>query len=197
MNFLTLLILSYILGSIPFGLLLTRLAGLGDIRSIGSGNIGATNVLRTGRKGLALSTLLLDAAKGFAAVFIAQYAYPEMAQFAGLAALIGHMHPVWLRFKGGKGVSTALGVLLAFSWPVALCVLSIWLVTAYLSRYSSLSAMTATALSPAVAFLLGNRELVWLLTVMTVLIFIKHRNNIVRLIRRTEPKIGQNKTDEA
>lgn len=190
MNFLYLLCLAYVFGSIPFGLVLTKLAGLGDIRSIGSGNIGATNVLRTGRKGLAFLTLVLDAGKGAAAVLIAAYAYPSMAQFAGLVALLGHMHPVWLRFKGGKGVSTALGVLLALAWPVALGSAAVWLLMAYFFRYSSLSALTAAVAAPLLALALGYQDQIWLLIAIAVLIFIKHADNILRLVKGTETKIG-------
>lgn len=193
MNFFFLLCVAYVLGSIPFGLILTRLAGLGDIREIGSGNFGATNVLRTGNKRLAFFTLALDAAKGAAAVGLALYAYPSMAQFAGLAALLGHMYPVWLKFKGGKGVSTSLGVLLVLSWPVALCAVAVWLLMAYFFRYSSLSALTATLAAPVFAWAFGYHDMIWMLIVMAVLIFVKHADNIVRLMRGTETKIGQKK----
>lgn len=196
MNFLFLIVLSYLLGSIPFGWVLTKIAGLGDIRSIGSGNIGATNVLRTGRKGLAALTLALDAGKGAAAVAIAAYAYPSMEQFAGLAALLGHMYPIWLKFKGGKGVATAVGALLTLSWPVGLSACGVWLAMAYAFRYSSLSALIATAAAPALAWIFGYHDLIWLLIVMAVLIYIKHAANILRLIRGQESKIGQKKKNE-
>jgi acyl phosphate:glycerol-3-phosphate acyltransferase len=196
MNFLTVLALAYVLGSIPFGWILAKAARLGDLRAIGSGNIGATNVLRTGRKGLAFLTLLLDASKGAAAVLLAEYFYPGMGQLAGLAAVFGHMFPVWLRFRGGKGVSTALGMLLALAWPVGFGALAIWILVAYFFRYSSLSALTASALSPALAFLFGYRDMVWLAAVLTVLIFIRHKKNVWRLVNHTEPKIGQNEDHE-
>lgn len=193
MNFLPLLILSYLLGSIPFGWILAKAWKLGDIRAIGSGNIGATNVLRTGRRGLALLTLLLDIGKGAAAVWIATTAYPGMEQFAGLAAVLGHLFPVWLRLKGGKGVSTSLGVLLALAWPVALGTLGVWLLMAYVFRYSSLSALTASAFGPVFAFAFGPTSMIWLTTVLAVLIFLRHKKNIRRLLDGTEPKIGQKK----
>jgi len=192
MIFLYVLILAYLLGSIPFGLILTRLAGHGDIRFIGAGNGGATNVLRTGNKSLALATLILDVGKGSVAVLIADYAYPEMGQFAGLAALLGHMFPVWLVFKGGKGVSTSLGILLPLAWPVALSAAGVWLMMAFRFRYSSLSALTATAIAPALAWMFGYPHIIWLLAIIAVLIFIKHRDNVRRLLDGTETKIGQN-----
>src|SRR5262245_40394888 len=152
-------LLGYLLGSIPFGLLLTLAAGLGDIRRIGSGNIGATNVLRTGRKGLAAATVLLDGGKGVVAVLIAQHWGPDIAMLAGLGALIGHLFPVWLRFKGGKGVATGLGVLLALDWRIGLIACAAWLVVALLLRYSSLAALVAFAAAPLAAWLISTREL--------------------------------------
>jgi acyl phosphate:glycerol-3-phosphate acyltransferase len=191
MNFIYVLALSYFLGSIPFGLVVTRLAGRGDIRRVGSGNIGATNVLRTAGKGLALLTFLLDVGKGSAAVLIAAYAYPGLEQFAGLAALAGHMFSVWLRFKGGKGVSTSLGVLLVLAWPVGLSAGAVWIAMAAFFRYSSLSALTATACAPVLAYIFGYHNTIWLLAVMAVLIFLKHKDNVCRLLSGTETKIGK------
>jgi len=184
--------LGYLLGSIPFGLLLTRVAGLGDIRAIGSGNIGATNVLRTGRKGLAAATLLLDALKGAAAVLIAAaLAGRDAALSAGLGAVLGHLFPVWLRFKGGKGVATSYGVLIAASWPVGLAAGAVWLVMAKVGRISSLSALTSFAAAPLLAWALADSGLVKLSLAIAVLVFARHHANIRRLIAGTEPRIGQ------
>lgn len=185
----------YLLGSIPFGLVLTRMAGLGDIRAIGSGNIGATNVLRTGNKGLALATLILDASKGAIAVGIALYFTNfNIALIAGFAALVGHLFPVWLKFKGGKGVATTLGTLLALKPLVGLAACGIWLLTALLTRYSSLSAIIAVLASPFVAhFLYDNSYLDGFCGFVALLVVMKHRANIERLIRKEEPKIGQKK----
>jgi glycerol-3-phosphate acyltransferase PlsY len=184
----------YLLGSIPFGLLLTRMAGLGDVRQIGSGNIGATNVLRTGRKGLAAATLLLDAGKGAAAVLIAQLWGPDMAVTAALGAVLGHLFPVWLGFKGGKGVATALGVLLALSLPLgALCCLT-WLAVAFLFRYSSLAALAALGAAPLLSwYLLGDLQMVQLTGALAALVWLRHQQNIRRLLTGTEPKIGRKK----
>ena len=182
----------YLLGSIPFGLLLTRAAGGPDVRTIGSGNIGATNVLRTGRKGLAAATLVCDALKGTVAVLAAAfYAGHEAALAAGLGAFLGHLFPVWLKFKGGKGVATYIGVLIGLYWPAALIFCAIWLIVALVSRYSSLSALIASALTPASLYLLGQPTTAALFLVLTVLLWIMHRANIRRLIDRTEGKIGQ------
>jgi acyl phosphate:glycerol-3-phosphate acyltransferase len=182
--------LAYLLGSIPFGLLLTRIAGLGDIRRIGSGNIGATNVLRTGRKGLAALTLALDFGKGVAAVLIADNFGPDMAIFAAFGVVLGHMFPVWLRFKGGKAVATAGGVLTALSWPLGLAAFATWLVVAAIFRYSSLAALVACVLAPAYDFLLTRRidhtEIVGLIALLVIL---RHRANIARLLRGEESKI--------
>jgi glycerol-3-phosphate acyltransferase PlsY len=186
-------VLGYLLGSIPFGLLLTRMAGLGDIRKIGSGNIGATNVLRTGNKGLALATLLLDGGKGAAAVLIARYFEPDLAVIAGAGAFIGHIFPVWLKFKGGKGVATALGTLLALNWEVGVLCCLTWLVVAFVFRYSSLSALLAIALSPVYAFFLGTMPQVWLGLALAILVWIRHHENIRRLLKGEEPKIGKKK----
>jgi glycerol-3-phosphate acyltransferase PlsY len=189
----------YLCGSIPFGLILTKLAGTQDIRSIGSGNIGATNVLRTGHKGLAAATLLGDTFKGAAAVLLV-YAYygpdyryfgHELAIPAALGAFLGHLFPVWLGFKGGKGVATYIGVLFALAWPVGIAFCLIWLAVAALTRYSSLAALTASLATPFTLLLLGRQPEAALFTLLTVLIFIMHRANIARLINRTEGKIGK------
>jgi glycerol-3-phosphate acyltransferase PlsY len=181
----------YALGSIPFGLLLTRLAGLGDVRQIGSGNIGATNVLRTGRKGLAAATLLLDAAKGAAAVLIAHAAFgPTAATVAGFGALLGHIFPVWLKFKGGKGVATFLGVMAALAWHLAAVFAIVWLAVAATTRISSLSALVATFAVPVAAFLMGYEQIAIAAALMGAIILVKHRANIRRLLAGEEPKIG-------
>jgi glycerol-3-phosphate acyltransferase PlsY len=184
-------LLAYLLGSIPFGLVLARVMGLGDLRAIGSGNIGATNVLRTGSKKAAFATLILDGAKGGVAVLIAQAVLgPDAAQVAGLAAFLGHLYPVWLRFHGGKGVATFIGVTLALAWPVGLSICGIWLLVFAGTRISSLSALAAAGMSVFVAFLLGRFDMVALMLVLTLLIFTKHRANIARLRAGTEPKFG-------
>jgi len=180
----------YLLGSIPFGLLLTRAAGLGDVRSIGSGNIGATNVLRTGRKGLAATTLLLDALKGTAAALIAARWGLEPALAAGFGAFIGHIWPVWLRFKGGKGVATYLGVLIGLAWQGALAFAAIWLAVAAITRYSSLSALVAAVAVPILLYVFGWPEIAGLFAVMTLIVLYKHRANISRLLAGTESRIG-------
>lgn len=186
------LVLGYALGSIPFGLILARLAGAGDIRDIGSGNIGATNVLRTGRKGLAAATLLCDMLKGTAAVLIAHHFLgKEAALIGGLGAFLGHLFPVWLKFRGGKGVATYIGVLIAFAWPIALGYGAIWIVIAVLTRYSSLSALVATAATPAMLWWLGYHSDAQLFLLLSVLVFVMHRANIARLFAGTESKIGQ------
>jgi len=185
------LAIGYVLGSIPFGLLLTRLAGTTDLRSIGSGNIGATNVLRTGRKDLAAATLLLDGLKGMAAVFIGAALSPEGGMIAGLAAFIGHIAPVWLRFKGGKGVATFLGVLFGLNWPTALIFCGVWLSAAALSRYSSLGALTASVAAPAALLILGHGGEAFVVTIMAAIVFYRHRENIARLRAGAETRIGQ------
>ncbi|MBB6411116.1 glycerol-3-phosphate 1-O-acyltransferase PlsY [Mesorhizobium sangaii] len=184
------LVFGYLLGSIPFGLLLTRAAGLGDVRKIGSGNIGATNVLRTGNKGLAAATLLLDALKGTAAVLITGHFAPELAIWAGLGAFLGHLFPAWLGFKGGKGVATYLGVLIGLAWQVALIFAVVWLVIAFLFRYSSLAALTAAIVVPIALYFLSTPQIATLFLVMSIIVFIKHRENISRLFAGTEGKIG-------
>ncbi|WP_442771859.1 glycerol-3-phosphate 1-O-acyltransferase PlsY [Paenirhodobacter enshiensis] len=187
-------VLGYLLGSIPFGVLVTRIMGLGDLRKIGSGNIGATNVLRTGNKAAAVATLLLDGGKGAVAVLVAGALFgPNAAQLAGGAAFIGHLYPVWLRFQGGKGVATFLGTLLALGWPVGIAACLVWLATALLTRISSLSALVAAAAAVPLALVLGQRELMPLVTVMALLIFWRHRGNITRLAHGTEPRIGGKK----
>ncbi|MBZ9910120.1 glycerol-3-phosphate 1-O-acyltransferase PlsY [Mesorhizobium sp. BR115XR7A] len=184
------LVFGYLLGSIPFGLLLTRAAGLGDVRKIGSGNIGATNVLRTGNKGLAAATLLLDMLKGTAAVLIASHFAPEAAIWAGLGAFLGHLFPAWLGFKGGKGVATYLGVLVGLAWQVALIFAVVWLVMAFLFRYSSLAALAAAVVVPIALYFLSTPQIAILFVVMSIIVFIKHRENISRLIAGSEGKIG-------
>jgi acyl phosphate:glycerol-3-phosphate acyltransferase len=184
----------YLLGSIPFGIVLTRLAGIGDIRKIGSGNIGATNVLRTGNKGLALATLLLDGGKGAAAVLVARMWGPDTAVLAGTGALIGHMAPVWLKFRGGKGVATALGMLLAIAWPAGLAACATWLATAAIFRYSSLAALVALAAAPVFAWWLGDPQIMELAILTAVLVWARHWQNIARLATGKEPKIGRKKT---
>lgn len=184
--------LGYLLGSVPFGLVITRLLGLGDLRKIGSGNIGATNVLRTGNKPAALATLLLDSGKGAIAVLIARYTLGETAaQVAGAAAFIGHIYPVWLRFQGGKGVATFLGTMIALAWPVGLAACAVWLATAVVMRISSLSALVSAAATVPLAYFLGHRDLMMLAAGLSVLIFWRHRSNIARLAMGTEPRIGK------
>jgi len=185
-------LIGYLLGSIPFGLVLTRLAGTQDLRSIGSGNIGATNVLRTGRKGLAAATLLLDMLKGTAAVVISGYfGGPDAAMLAGLGAFLGHIFPVWLKFKGGKGVAVYIGILLGLFWPAAIAFCVIWLAVAFASRYSSLSALVASLVTPLLLWWFGHLVLAALFAVLTLLLFYMHRENIKRLMAGTEGRIGQ------
>ncbi len=184
-------LLSYLAGSIPFGLLVTRALGLGDVRKIGSGNIGATNVLRTGNKAAAAATLILDAAKGAVPVLLARaYLDEPAAQIAGLGAFLGHLFPVWLKFRGGKGVATFLGVVLALAWPVGLIACATWLVVAATARISSLSALVAAAMTPVWLWFLGPREAAWLGAVLAALVLIRHHANIRRMIAGTEPRIG-------
>ena len=186
------LVIGYLLGSIPFGLVLTRLAGTQDLRTIGSGNIGATNVLRTGRKGLAAATLILDALKGTAAVLIGGYlGGPDGAMLGGLGAFLGHLFPVWLKFRGGKGVAVYIGILIGLIWPAAILFCLIWLALAFTLRYSSLSALTASVITPIVLWLVGHTALATLFAALTLLLIYMHRENIKRLMAGTEGKIGQ------
>ncbi len=185
-------VIGYLLGSIPFGLVLTKLAGTADLRSVGSGNIGATNVLRTGRKGLAAATLLLDMLKGTAAVIISGYfGGPNAAMLAALGAFLGHLFPVWLKFRGGKGVAVYIGVLLGLFWPAAVVFCAVWLATAFTSRYSSLSALVASFVTPLFLWWFGHAALASLCAVLTLLLFYMHRENIRRLQAGTEGRIGQ------
>jgi glycerol-3-phosphate acyltransferase PlsY len=189
------LALGYLLGSIPFGLLITRLAGTQDIRRIGSGNIGATNVLRTGRKGLAAATLLGDALKGTAAVLVAAALWGlDAALVAGLGAFLGHLFPVWLRFRGGKGVATYIGLLLGLAWYAAVAFCAVWLAVAALTRYSSLSALAAAAAIPLMLWVTGDRRAAALFLGLSVLLWFMHRENIRRLLAGTETKIGKSST---
>ncbi len=184
----------YLLGSIPFGLLLTRMAGLGDIRAIGSGNIGATNVLRTGNKGIAAATLVLDALKGTAAVLLAGWLFgPAPALLAGFGAFLGHIFPVWLGFNGGKGFATYLGVLLGLHWPMAIGAGLVWLAVAAAFRFSSLATLTASVVTPVALFFLGETEMAALFAVLAVLLCYRHEGNIRRLLAGTEPRIGERK----
>lgn len=182
--------LGYLLGSVPFGLILMRLMGAGDPRDIGSGNIGATNVLRSGRKGIAAATLLLDLAKGLLAVWLAWRWFPETAGFAALGAVVGHCFPVWLRFKGGKGVATTMGVTLGLAWPIGAIYAGVWLVMLGVTRISSLAGMTAAVAAPVAALMLGKPELAPMLAAIAVLVLILHRANIGRLFAGTEPRVG-------
>jgi glycerol-3-phosphate acyltransferase PlsY len=184
--------IGYLLGSIPFGMVLARLMGLGNLREIGSGNIGATNVLRTGNKGAAALTLILDGGKGALAVLLARaFAGEDAVQIAGLSAFVGHCYPLWLRFAGGKGVATFLGLLLALAWPVGVAACLTWLAAAAVSRLSSLAAMVAAASSALWMLVLGQGGAVLLALVLTALILWRHRGNIARIRAGTEPKIGQ------
>ncbi len=182
--------LGYLLGSVPFGLILMRLMGAGDPRDIGSGNIGATNVLRSGRKGIAAATLLLDLAKGLLAVWLAWRWFPETAGFAALGAVVGHCFPVWLKFKGGKGVATTMGVTLGLAWPIGAIYAGVWLLMLGLTRISSLAGMTAAVAAPVAALVLGKPELAPVLAAIAVLVLILHRANIGRLFAGTEPRVG-------
>ncbi len=182
--------IAYLLGSIPFGLLLTRLAGIGDVRHIGSGSIGATNVLRTGNKVLAGATLACDVGKGVAAVLIGAAWGMEAALIASVAVVFGHMFPVWLRFRGGKGVATALGVLLALAWPVGVIAAGLWLATALISHYSSLSALVAAVAAPGLAWLLAGPPRAIAVSVIAILVVVRHRGNVQRLLAGTESRIS-------
>ena len=190
------LALGYFLGSIPFGLIVTRLAGLGDVRKIGSGNIGATNVLRTGKKWAAALTLLLDGGKGAAAVLIAgAFCGMNGTAIAGIAVILGHIFPVWLRFRGGKGVATFIGVMLAAYWPTGLLVIATWLAVAQIWKISSLSALVAAALAPAYTIAFGSLPYALMAMVLAIIIFITHHENVHRLWRGEEPRIGATKKD--
>ena len=185
------LLIGYLLGSIPFGLIVTRLGGAGDLREIGSGNIGTTNVLRTGRKGLAALTLLLDAGKGATAVALARSSAPDCMSIAAAAAFLGHLYPVWLRFRGGKGVATMLGIALALDWRIAIVVALAWLGGALLSRYSSIGGMVSAIVAPLAAAVMARFDLALLFLAFAVLVLWKHRGNIERLLAGTEPRIGE------
>jgi glycerol-3-phosphate acyltransferase PlsY len=191
------LLLGYLLGSIPFGVILTKLAGAGDLRSIGSGNIGATNVLRTGRKGLAAATLLLDMAKGAAAILLAAWLFPETVQIAAIGALLGHLWPAWLKFAGGKGVATYFGIVLGFAlagelpWYVPAAYAAVWIGALALTRYSSLGGLAAAVAAPVAAAVSGRLDLALLFLGFTLLVFWKHRDNLGRLFAGTEPRVGR------
>jgi glycerol-3-phosphate acyltransferase PlsY len=186
-------LLGYLLGSIPFGLILTRAFGAGDLRSIGSGSIGATNVLRTGRKGLAAATVLLDLGKGVLAVLIAARLWPGFEGVAAVGAVVGHCFPVWLRFRGGKGFATAAGVCLALAWPVMLVSAVVWAAALAASRISSVSSMSAMVAAPIVAWLWGLAAIVPVLAVIAAIVLVQHRANIRRLIAGEEPRVGKGK----
>jgi glycerol-3-phosphate acyltransferase PlsY len=192
MTYLLIAAFAYLMGSIPFGLLITRMAGLGDIRAIGSGNIGATNVLRTGKKGLAAATLLLDGGKGYlAVVWISAYGHSGVF-LAGLCVILGHLFPFWLSFRGGKGVATGLGVFFALAWPIGAVCCAAWLVTALLLRFSSLAALVAYAVAPVAAwFFTGSWKNALLALVIAALVYWKHKANIARLLKGEEPRIGK------
>ncbi|TCQ01122.1 acyl-phosphate glycerol-3-phosphate acyltransferase [Sphingomonas sp. PP-F2F-A104-K0414] len=187
------LVLSYLLGSIPFGVILTRLGGAGDLRTIGSGNIGATNVLRTGRKGLAAATLLLDMAKGAVAVLLVAHLFPGNAMLAAAGAFIGHCYPVWLKFKGGKGVATLMGIVVALYWPLGLVYAVVWLGLLAGLRISSVAGMAAALSAPFAAALFGRFDLVLLLLALALIVLWKHRENVERLFSGTEPRIGSSR----
>ena len=187
------LVLSYLLGSIPFGVILTRAGGAGDLRTIGSGNIGATNVLRTGRKGLAAATLLLDMAKGAVAVLLVAHLFPGNALLAAAGAFIGHCYPVWLKFKGGKGVATLMGIVVALYWPLGLVYAIVWLGLLAGLRISSVAGMAAALSAPFAAALFGRFDLVLLLLALALIVLWKHRENVERLFSGTEPRIGSSR----
>ncbi len=187
------LAVGYLLGSIPFGLILTKLAGHGDLRDIGSGNIGATNVLRTGNKALAALTLILDLLKGTAAVLIGARFGQDAALLGGLGAILGHLFPIWLGFRGGKGVATYIGVLLGLYWPAAIVFCAIWLLVALITRYSSLSALVASAAAPCLLVLVGETRIAVLFLIFTLLLYWRHADNIGRLLRGEEGRIGAKK----
>jgi len=193
MDWLYALILGYLFGSVPFGLILTRLTGAGDLRAIGSGNIGATNVLRTGRKGLAAATLLLDMAKGLVAVLLATRFWPDWTGIAAVGALVGHCFPVWLGFRGGKGVATMMGVSLGLAWPIGLAYAVTWIGMLALARISSLAGMSAAVVAPLAALATGQTGLAPVLAAMAALVLVMHRENIARLRAGTEPRVGAGK----
>lgn len=201
MTIIALILMGYLLGSIPFGILLTRLFGAGDLRQIGSGNIGATNVLRTGRKELAAATLILDGAKGAVAVLLARHFVPELgdggAMVAGAAAMIGHCYPVWLKFRGGKGVATLLGLAITLAWPIGLVFAAAWLATALISRISSLGGMVGAVSAPVAALVLGYPVYALGLASLAAIVLWRHRENITRLRAGTEPRIGAKKDGAA
>jgi acyl phosphate:glycerol-3-phosphate acyltransferase len=182
--------IGYLLGSIPFGLILTRLFGAGDLRKVGSGNIGATNVLRTGRKGLAAGTLLLDMAKGAAAVCIARMILPELAMIGGFAAFLGHCYPVWLKFNGGKGVATMLGIAFAFNWGIGLIFAGVWLASLALTRLSSVGGMSAAVATPVATWVIFDWHSAKMFGLMAIILLWKHRANIARIRAGSEPKVG-------
>jgi len=184
--------IGYLFGSVPFGLILTRLAGAGDLRAVGSGNIGATNVLRTGRKGLAAATLLLDLGKGAAAVLLVRALWPGAETAAAVGAVIGHCYPVWLRFRGGKGAATLMGVSVALAWPIGLVYASVWLGMLYFVRISSVAGMSAAVSAPIAALVLGDWTYAQVLAPLTVLVLWLHKANIARLRAGTEPRVGRN-----
>ncbi|MEM7068981.1 MAG: glycerol-3-phosphate 1-O-acyltransferase PlsY [Pseudomonadota bacterium] len=187
------LLVGYLLGSIPFGIVLTRIAGMEDIRNVGSGNIGATNVLRTGNKKIAALTLLGDLLKGTVAVVVGSYFGPDPAVLAGLGAFLGHCFPVWLKFKGGKGVATYIGILLGFAWKVTLLFGVIWLLVAAITRYSSLAALIASFATPAILYYFGQIQIAELFLLLTIILWVRHRDNISRLFSGNESKIGNKK----
>jgi glycerol-3-phosphate acyltransferase PlsY len=189
------LAIGYLLGSIPFGIILTRLGGAGDLRAIGSGNIGATNVLRTGRKGLAAATLLLDLLKGAAAVLIVAHLYPGEGPLAAVGAFVGHCYPVWLRFRGGKGVATLMGIVVALHWPTGLVYAAVWLGLLAVIRISAVAGMAAAVSAPLSAALFGRFDLVLMLLALALIVIWKHGANIERLLAGTEPRIGGRKAD--
>jgi len=185
------ILMGYVLGSIPFGVILTRLTGAGDLHAIGSGGTGATNVLRTGRKGLAAATLLLDLAKGTAAVFLAGAFFADMEAIAGIAAIVGHCYPIWLRFRGGKGVATLMGVALGLAWPIGLVFAAVWLAVLAVTRISSAGGMAAAISAPIAAQVLGHQLYAPALAAMALIVLWRHRANIQRLIAGTEPRLGK------
>lgn len=191
--YLAALLFGYFLGSIPFGLILTRMAGMGDVRSIGSGNIGATNVLRTGNRKIAAATLLGDLFKGTVAVLVAARYGPDPAVIAGFGAFLGHCFPVWLKFRGGKGVATYIGILLGFTWKITLMFGVVWLACAFITRFSSLAALIASLLTPVALYYSGHVQWAELFAVLTIILWVRHRENIGRLLRGEESRIGKKK----